>query len=145
MRDLRQRAPRAKLLPALLLLSCLLAPAAAAQAGRIDTNALTEESQKTHPDPDRMTLVWWIPDEFWEATFAQDPSVSKAHADAFLKTVKPYLIFGVVDGKLGAFGGVTYKSEATIRGTIQVVDAQGAAHRPLAHEKVGADARNLLA
>ncbi|HEX7955875.1 MAG TPA: hypothetical protein VF508_02980, partial [Pyrinomonadaceae bacterium] len=49
-----------KLLPALLL-TCLFACAAAAQANRVDTNALTEETQKTHPDADRMALVWWIP------------------------------------------------------------------------------------
>jgi hypothetical protein len=144
MRDTRPRALGAKLLTSLLL-ACLSAGTAAAQASRIDTNALTEETQKSHPDPDRMALVWWIPEEFWEATLAQDPATSKAQAEAFLKTVRPYLIFGVVDGKMGAFGGVTYKSEATIRSTIEVVDARGAAHLPIAHEKVDADTRNLLA
>ncbi|HEX7956048.1 MAG TPA: hypothetical protein VF508_03845, partial [Pyrinomonadaceae bacterium] len=62
----------------------------------------------------------------------------------FIKTVSPYLIFAVVDGKMGAFGGVTYKSEEVIRGTLQVVDVRGAAYRPLAGDRVDADTRNLL-
>ena len=141
MRDLH---PRAKLLTALLL-SCLFASAAAAQPGRIDTDALVNETQKFHPAQDRLTVVWWIPNEFWEVTFAQDASVPKAEAEAFMKNVRPYLIFGVVDGRFGPSGDATFKSEAEIRGVLQIVDAQGAAHRPIAHEKVDAEVRNLLA
>ena len=141
---MRDIPPRAKLLTALLL-SCLFAPAAAAQPGRVDTDALVNETQKFHPSQDRLTVVWWIPKEFWEVTFAQDGSVPKAEAEAFMKNVSPYLIFGVVDGRFEPSAGATFKSEAEIRGALQLLDAQGAAHRPIANEKVDADVRNLLA
>lgn len=116
-----------------------------AQATHINVEALREETQKTLPDSDRMTLIWWIPVEFWQATLADDPSTSKAQAEEFLKTVRPYVMFAVVDGRMGSFGGITYKSEEVIRSTIQVVDIQGAVHRPLPENKVDPDTKNLLA
>jgi hypothetical protein len=39
---------------------------------------------------------------------------------------------------------VTYKSEDTVRETIQLIDSQGAVYRPLGKEKIDADIRNLL-
>jgi hypothetical protein len=141
---LNTSALRSRLLLAAALACACAGAAPAQQAGRIDINALTEETQKTLPDPDRMTLVWWIPEQFWHATLAQDPTTSKAQADAFIRTVSPYVMFVVVDGKIGAFGGVTYKTEDAIRGAIQVVDARGVAHRPLGREKIDADTLNLL-
>ncbi|HEV7890657.1 MAG TPA: hypothetical protein VGP08_08460 [Pyrinomonadaceae bacterium] len=115
-----------------------------AQANRVNVDALREETQKSLPDSNRMTLIWWIPEEFWEATLAED-STPKAQAEEFLKTVRPYVMFAVVDGTMGAFGGLTYKSEEVIRSTIQVVDMQGVVHRPLSDDKVDPDTKNLLA
>lgn len=132
------------LLPAALLV-CLCAGAAAAQGAKVDLGRLVEETQRSSPEPDRMTLVWWIPEEFWRASFSQDASMTKAQTDAFVQTISPYMMFAIVDGKLGALGGVTYKSEEVIRGTIQVVDARGTVYRPLAGDKIDPDTRNLLA
>ena len=126
------------------LLWCLCAGTAAAQAARIDVNALTEETQRLHPEANRMTLVWWLPEEFWQATLAEDPTITKAQAEQFLGAIRPYAMFVVVDGKIGTFGGVTYKSEEVIRSTIQVVDVQGGAHRPLPVARVDPDTKMLL-
>ncbi|MCA1558049.1 MAG: hypothetical protein LC731_05860, partial [Acidobacteria bacterium] len=56
----------------------------------------------------------------------------------------PYTLFVVVDGKIGAYGGVTYKSEQVIRDSIQLIDSQGAIYRPLAKESVDAETASLL-
>lgn len=129
------------------LLSCVCAGAGAAQIpqGVINLDALTDETQKTLPDADRITLVWWIPEEYWRTALGQDPTGSKAQTEEFLKTVRPYVIMAVVDGKIGSFGGVTYKSEEVIRSTIQVMDSQGAVYRPLTNDKIDPDTRNILA
>jgi hypothetical protein len=34
-----------------------------------------------------MTMVWWIPEEFWQATLAEDPTTSKAQAEEFLDRI----------------------------------------------------------
>ena len=37
----------------------------AQEEGRVDLNALIQETQKMSQKADEMTLVWWIPEEFW--------------------------------------------------------------------------------
>lgn len=148
MRTTEKSTPRRALALAALM-SCLCAGTAAAQtapaqAGRVDVNALTEETQKMHPGADRLVLAWWLPEEFWQATIAADPTTTKAQAELFMGMIRRYAMFVVVDGKIGSFGGVTYKSEESIRGTIQVTDVHGGVHRPIAADRVDPDAKMLM-
>ena len=57
----------------MLLLAAVDATAAEKKPiGDIDTNALTNETQAMPADePDKhMSLAWWMPSEFWQASFA---------------------------------------------------------------------------
>lgn len=115
-----------------------------AQQTKIDVNALTVETQKTSDKPDAMTMIWWIPAEFWLACSAQDPAFTEAQAREIIKTFRPYALFAVVEGKVGPFGGVTYKSESTIRSKIMFIGTDGLRYRPLSRDKIEANARNLI-
>ena len=53
-----------------------------AQEAIVDINALTQETQKTSQKADEMTFVWWIPEGFWGASFAQDPNTTVAQAES---------------------------------------------------------------
>jgi hypothetical protein len=125
----------------LLLCSSLIA---VGQQKVVNIDALTSETQKMLSDPGRITMVWWIPAEFWKATFDRDPSVSKEGAETVIKTFRPYTVLVVVDGKIGSFGGVTYKTEATLRSSIQITDGQGISYGPLSDELIDADTKSLL-
>ena len=50
----------------------------AQEEGKVDLNALTQETQKMSQKADEVTFVWWIPEEFWQVSFAQDPTVTEA-------------------------------------------------------------------
>jgi hypothetical protein len=129
----------------LTLLLCLSGTeTAVAQSGHVEINELTVETQRMAPETDKMTMIWWVPEEFWQAIFAQDPATTKAQAEEFLSALRPYTLFVVVDGNFGSFGAVNYKSEETIRETIQLLDAQGTSYRPLVNQNVGASTKNLL-
>ena len=110
----------------------------------IDVTALTQETQRVSQKPDEMTLVWWIPEEFWAASFAQTPDMTAAQTEEFLKVVRPYTMMAVVDGTMGAFGGITYKSEEYIRTNTRLVDAQGKLYPPHKADQVDADTKNML-
>ena len=116
-----------------------------AQDRKVDINALVQETQKMSDKSGEMTLIWWIPEEFWRASFDQDPNMTAAQTEEFIKVLRPYMLIVAVDGNIGSFGGVTYKSEATIRGSIQVIDSQGTRYRPLSSENIDADTKNFLA
>lgn len=110
----------------------------------IDLTALTQETQKMSQKPNEMTMAWWIPEEFWAASLSQNPDVTAAQTEEFLRVIRPYTMVVVVDGTLGAFGGVTYKSEDYIRANTRLVDAQNKTYAPRTAEEVDADTLNML-
>jgi hypothetical protein len=115
-----------------------------AQQYNVNLNNLLEETQQVSEDPDYLTIVWWIPVEFWTATFAQDPTVTQSDADDVSSTLGPYTLIAVVDGRIGSFGGVTYFSEDYLRENITIKDIRGNIYRPLPKEDISPDAINLL-
>ncbi len=115
-----------------------------AQDKKVDINALVGETQKMSQSADEMTLLWWTPEEFWRVSFEQNPNMTAAQSEEFIKFLRPYTVIMAIDGKIGAFGGVTYKPEATIKNSIQIIDSQGTYYRPLGDEKIDADTKNLL-
>lgn len=115
-----------------------------AQESKIDLNMLIQETQKMSQETDEMTLIWWIPEEYWQVSFAQDPTTTEAQTEEFLKVLRPYTLIAVVDGKMGAFGGVTYRPEADVRAGIQIRDSQGAYYLPLSKDKIDVNTNNFL-
>jgi len=111
---------------------------------KIDLNELMNETQIMSDDPNRMAMVWWIPPEFWHASMGDDPTVSRSDVDQIVDTLSDYTVIAAVDGNLGPFGGVTYRSESEVRESIQLHDVRGRTHRPLTDDQVNGDARNLL-
>ena len=115
-----------------------------AQDIKVDINALIQETQKMSQSADEMTLIWWIPEDFWRASFEQNPNMTEAQIEEFIKVIRRYTMIVAVDGKIGAFGGVTYEPESTIRNSIRLVDSQRNNYRPLSNEKIDADMKNFL-
>ncbi|MHC5113300.1 MAG: hypothetical protein ACYTGP_02585 [Planctomycetota bacterium] len=118
--------------------------AGAPSSFKIDLNELMNETQIMSDDPSRMAMVWWIPSEFWYASMGDDPTVSKRDIDQIVQTLGDYTVVAAVDGTLGPFGGVSYRSESEVRESIQLHDIAGRTHRPLGDDQVKGDARNLL-
>lgn len=116
-----------------------------AQGEQVDINALIQETQKRSDEPGEMTFVWWIPEEYWQASFSQNPNMSAAQIEEFLKVFRPYTIIAVVDGTVGTYGNVTYKTEAEMRSNIQIVDSQGNIYIPLSETEVNVDTKSFLA
>jgi len=115
------------------------------QENQIDINALVQETQKRSDNPTEMTFIWWIPEEYWQVSFAQNPNMTATQIEDFVKVFRPYTVVAAVDGTMGTYGSVNYKSEAEIRSNIKLVDAQGSAYLPLSEEEINADTKSFLA
>ena len=113
-------------------------------AADIDLVALTQETQRMSQKPDEMTMVWWVPEEFWTASLAQTPGMTSTQVEEFLKVIRPYTMVAVVNGRIGAFGGVTYKTEDWVRANTRLVDAKGTGYAPKTEDEVDADTKNML-
>ena len=115
-----------------------------AEYENINLNKLIEETQMMSEGADDMTLVWWMPNEFWQVSFAQEPSISAADAQKSLDILKNYTIVMLVDGTIGTFGGVTYKSETYLRNNTTIIDKSGNIYVPLTGAAIDADIQSLL-
>lgn len=122
---------------------CVLSSAAFAQTGKIDIDALIDETQKSGTGKHEMTIVWWIPLEFWHATLAEE-KMSKAQIDEVLGILRPYVVVAVVDGKIGEVGKVAYRSESSIMKDIRIVPTGRPDQAPLSPDKIGPGMTTLL-
>jgi hypothetical protein len=114
------------------------------QQVRVDINALIHETQKTSQYASEMTLVWWIPEEYWRVSCAQDATIPSAQVEQLIKVMRPYTLVIVVDGRRGPGGTIAYTSEAVIRATIAMKDRNGTVYHPLGEDKVGDEVRQFL-
>ncbi len=91
----------------------------------IDSGALTKDLQRMSND-DGITLAWWVPVEFWEASFAREKSASAEQLEQFMKTLRPYSLLAVVDGRANG-GNIAFSDRAAVAKalTLEVVDARG--------------------
>ncbi len=122
----------------------LLATPVSAQEFELDINALIDETQWVSPAADEMTMIWWMPTEFWRLSFGDDPSITEEDLTELLGLVTPYHIVLAADGTMGVFGGVTYETEQTVRSNIVLVDAEGRRHGPVDANTLDPDLQGLL-
>jgi len=107
-------------------------------------NSFIKETQNSKSESGKISIAWWIPIEFWELTFQRDKSMSEIQINEFVKLLKPYTIFAIVDGKIGLFGGIEYTPVDSILNTIELIDKDSIAHKPLKTEELNAGIENLL-
>jgi hypothetical protein len=115
-----------------------------AQDRIVNANALIQETQKMILNPDQMTMVWWIPEEFWQVSFEQNPNIEKAEAELYMDYLRPYTLIVVAHGKIGSFGWIIYKTETFIRNNIRIIDSQGISYAPVDDEKIKYGAKYFL-
>lgn len=72
-----------------VLLLCGWVRIGLAQESKVSLNAVVAETQKMSDKVDEMTLVWWIPEEFWQISFAQDPTATEAQVEELVKLLRP--------------------------------------------------------
>lgn len=116
----------------------------AGQENKLDLQALVRDTQKMVHEEHQLTLVWWIPDEFWRATLSANPDMSASGIERVVKTVHAYTLVAVMKGTLGSFGAMTYEREQTIRSELAILDSSGKQYKPLDEADVGPDLQNLL-
>ena len=121
-----------RLLCSFLILTTLLVTLPWAEEIRAaDIRELAAETQRMSEDPKRGDLAWWIPTEFWRVAILGDGRASEADFARFEKTLSPYLLFVVVDGKIGPFGEMSWTTPEQLWPTLQLTDPAGDRHRSM--------------
>ena len=111
---------------------------------KVNVSKLASEVQKMDQIGDRMTLVLWMPPEFWEANMRQQPGATNATVDQVLTPLRPYTLVAIVDGRMSIAGNMICKSEAELRSLVQIKDRAGKLYRPHPQDRVNATAAGLI-
>ena len=111
---------------------------------KVDVDQLISETQIGNSDPDAMSLVWWIPIEFWIASMENDESVSRGELEEIITALEPYSMFAVVDGVIGPFGGVTYSHFDDIEKSLELTNNDLKTYQPIDFDNLNADAQALI-
>ena len=119
-------------------------PPAPAVSQEISLNDLLNETQKMSEKSGEMTLVWWVPEEYWRVSLAQDPTVTETQVAQIIESLRPYTVFFAVSGTMGPFGGLTFKTEPELRAGVRLKDGGGNVYSPLPDDQMNPDARNFL-
>jgi hypothetical protein len=110
---------------------------------RVDLDSLLGETMIQARAGDRLTMVWWVPEEFWRSAFATDRLVDPEGTEEFLAAIRPYVIFGTLDGTFGPAGPSDFLDGSTLRKLVVLRDESGTEYAPLGREQISPDAQIL--
>lgn len=138
------RSALAALVLATLPWCCLNAAESQATVPRYEINDLLKDTQISGGADDDVDIVWWIPEEFWVASFQADQSMTEKQKREFVALLEPYTLIAVVHGKFSVVGSIAYRDEAEVRSSISLTGTDGVRYLPLAPEKTSDEAQMLL-
>ncbi len=105
----------------ILLLLCLSVQAAERlPIDKVDSNILTQETQKSDGADNAMDLVWWIPVEFWEAALSGNPAITPQQVAEVVETLRPYSVIAVVQADISNQGAFHFFDEKKVTAGLRV-------------------------
>ena len=111
---------------------------------QVDLAELTQATQRQVQKDDRTAMVWWLPEQFWDEALRRQKSSELVIATR-RDVVRPYVVVFAVDVAVSEGGArISGKSEAELRASIRLRDAQGRVYSPVPSAEVSPDMTNLL-
>jgi hypothetical protein len=88
----------------------------------VDTDAFTSETQimLKGGGSSSFSMVWWIPNEFWDAVLSQDKSMQQSDRDAMLDAMKGTSLLAVVQADISALGAFNYYHKDEIEKNLSI-------------------------
>jgi len=93
-----------------------------------------------------MDLVWWIPFEYWEASFARDKTLPNGVRTALRDALSPHFLVAVAQAEISGLGAFDFYTEQEVRKTLRVtLKGEDGRRHNLGHlQEVPADLSLLL-
>jgi hypothetical protein len=107
-----------------LAASLIIGLALVGRVGAADMREFIHETQQTATVSQQLTLVWWIPQEFWDLSLASNPNVSATTAADIRNVFHDYQVFALVRASMGLQGltGAATKADLLTNSRFQIGD-----------------------
>lgn len=123
------------------LVSLLLAPMVPAFAGVAE---ILRDTQRTTQANGEITMVMWMPQQFWEESMKSNPALTAEGRAQVLAPLAQYALFGVMRARLGAGGVSDVQPKAELLKNLKL-EVNGKVVQPVAPEAISPGAQVLLA
>jgi hypothetical protein len=124
-----------------LLLGCFALTGAAAAANVQD---IVHETQRMSTEEGQISIVWWIPTQFWEESLKGSPMMTDAARQQVLAALADYTVVVLMRGRQGISGISDIQPKAELLKNAQVT-INGKPVEPLPPEQVAPATTVLLA
>ena len=111
---------------------------------QIDLAALISQIQLQDPRADSLNSTMWMPEQFWQAVFSQEPNITQTEIERRLDVFRPYVLVAVTAGELGVFGAPKFDSEATVLSKTRLVDNEHTVYEPLIQSTLSPDMQSFI-
>lgn len=108
-----------------------------------DSTAVMKDLEILAKTDDRMTLVIWLPTEFWRISLESSGRVTSKEVERFTKELDPYVVVAVADGQVGLAGSVTFSEPELVKNAVTIENGRGETFSPLPDEAISGGVRNL--
>ena len=82
-----------------------------------DLQSIMHDTQRVTKEGKRFTMIWWIPQIYWEYSLADVPSLTAEAKASVLKQLSAYNIIAVVDADFDEFGAIHPRTEEDVAAT----------------------------
>jgi hypothetical protein len=106
---------------------------------------IVRETQKQGIRPGRITLVWWVPPEFWRAALLAGRTIPADKVEEMVASISDVNVFIVADAKVGGFGSLTFEPQSELEKRLTVTDGSGKPVATIAEAKQPLATKNMLA
>jgi hypothetical protein len=114
----------------------------------IDNTSITtlvEQTQLKSTQDGKITMMWWIPYQYWKISGKNSPSFQRELLNEWSQKFKDYLVIAVLDAKVSKYTGTfTFMDKEQIADSIYVRLDDGKKIFPLKEDKIDEDIRDLL-
>lgn len=112
-----------------------------------NTVSLTDfirEIQQWNKRDDKMTLTWWVPNEYWNIALKDNKQIPKETAIQFKNIFDKYVMIWACDLRINPDATMTYTEETEVRKTITLIDKDGNKYSPLSNDQVDIEALSIV-
>lgn len=115
------------------------------KADKVDLLEVVRETQKTRRNGEEISMLWWMPTEYWEAAFNENPNVSREDKDYLLGLLSKYTIIAAYYGEMEmGTAKINYVREEEIEQSIQIISVSGESFSPIPKQSLGMEISTIL-
>lgn len=115
--------------------------------GQVETEVsiteLMKEIQQWEKKDNKMSLAWWIPNEYWRIALKDNKQIPQETITQFENVFEGYLMIWACDLTINSDGTMNYTKEEEINKSITIVDSNNRKYFPLAKNQVGREALTI--